>query len=101
MFCNTGYNSTNLVTSITIRNPNVTSYSGMFYDVATESGSQFTVNYTSETSDLVDQMIATKSTNSNVVSISFTDAFFIASSNSPYFCSASAAHLASFSKYIA
>ena len=39
----------------------------MFYGVATKSGSQFTVNYTSETSDLVDKMIATKVDTSNVV----------------------------------
>ena len=39
----------------------------VFYDVATKSGSKITVNYTSATSSLVDKMIATKSSNSNVV----------------------------------
>ena len=67
MFQYTGYSSTKLNTSITIKNPNVTKYDDIFYGVATEDGSQITVNYTSETSDLVDAMIATKSTYSNVV----------------------------------
>ena len=67
MFDGTGYNSTKFITSITIKNPKTTSYSTMFRDVATKNGSQITVNYTSETSELVDKMIATKSSNSNVV----------------------------------
>ena len=67
MFNATGYNSTKLNTSITIKNPNTTSYTSMFNGVATKEGSQITVNYTSETSDLVDAMIATKSELSNVV----------------------------------
>ena len=67
MFYQTGYNSTKLNTSITIRNPNTTDYSDMFNNVATKTGSKITVNYTSATSSLVDQMIATKSSNSNVV----------------------------------
>jgi surface protein len=67
MFCKTGYNSTKLNTSITIRNPNVTEYTSMFNSVATKTGSQIIVNYTSETEALVDQMIATKSEGANVV----------------------------------
>ena len=67
MFNGTVYNSTKFITSITIKNPKTTSYSSMFKDVATKNGSQITVNYTSETSELVDKMIATKSSNSNVV----------------------------------
>ncbi len=67
MFSYTGYNSTKFNPSITIRNPNTTSYSNMFAYVATKTGSKITVNYTSETSDLVDKMIATKSSTSNVV----------------------------------
>ena len=39
----------------------------MFGSVATKTGSKITVNYTSATSSLVDQMIATKSDDSNVV----------------------------------
>ena len=66
MFEKTGYNSTKLNTSITIRNPNTTSYSGMFSSVAVKTGSKITVNYTSETSDLVDKMIATRSYKANV-----------------------------------
>jgi surface protein len=67
MFYNTGYNSTVLDISITIRNSKVTSYSNMFTGVATKTGSKITVNYTTETSNLVDLMIATKSSSSNVV----------------------------------
>ena len=67
MIYGTGYNSTKFITSITIKNPKTTSYSAMFWNVATKNGSQITVNYTSETSELVDKMIATKSSNSNVV----------------------------------
>jgi surface protein len=67
MFLEMGLNSTKLNTSITIRNPNTTSYSFMFRYVATKEGSQVTVNYTSETSALVDKMIATKSSGANVV----------------------------------
>jgi hypothetical protein len=39
----------------------------MFNKVATKTGSKMTVNYTSATSSLVDSMIATKSSSSNVV----------------------------------
>ena len=67
MFYNTGYNSTKFNTSITIRNPNMTSYEEMFLNAVPTTGSKITVNYTSETSDLVDLMIATKSDTSNVV----------------------------------
>ena len=41
--------------------------SNMFKNAATATGSGITVNYTSETSSLVENMIATKSTGSNVV----------------------------------
>ena len=67
MFYSTGYNSTKLNTSITIRNPNIIEYTDMFRETALKAGAQITVNYTSETSDLVDAMIATKSELSNVV----------------------------------
>ena len=67
MFYYTGYNSTKLNTSITIRNPNTTSYASMFVGVATKTGSQLTINYTKDTEDLVDQMIATKTAGANVV----------------------------------
>ena len=46
---------------------NVTSYSDVFKNVATKSGTIFTVNYTSSTESLVDKMIATKSSGANVV----------------------------------
>ena len=67
MFSYTGYSSTNLNISITIKNSKIATYTGMFTGVATKTGSKITVNYTTETSDLVDLMIATKSSTSNVV----------------------------------
>jgi surface protein len=67
MFAGTGCNSAKLNTSITIRNPNLTNYSWMFADAVLKDGSQIKVNYTSETEELADKMIATKSSNSNVV----------------------------------
>lgn len=57
----------NLTISIDITNKNMQSFANMFGDAATKSPAQITVNYTSETSSLVDSMIATKSSNSNVV----------------------------------
>ena len=67
MFNSAGYNSTKLNTSITIKNPNITSYDSMFHYLATKEGSQITVNYTSETDALVSNMITAKSEDSNVV----------------------------------
>ena len=58
---------TNLTTTITIRNANVKDYDFMFSSAATASNAKITVNYTTETESLVDKMIATKSSNSNVV----------------------------------
>ena len=60
-------NCAKLTTTINITNANVTNYTDMFSGAATESGAKIVVNYTSETESLVDQMIATKSANSNVV----------------------------------
>ncbi len=54
-------------TSITIKNPETTSYSNMFINAATENGAEIKVNYTSETLDLVNDMINTKSEKSNVI----------------------------------
>lgn len=67
LFYYIGYKSTNLSFSILIDNPNISSYSKMFNGVATVSGAEVVVNYTSETEELVDKMIATKSSSSNVV----------------------------------
>ena len=60
---------TKLQTEITIMNPNVTeeNYKNMFLDAATDPNAKIIVNYTSETETLVDNMIKTKSSNSNVV----------------------------------
>ncbi len=67
-------NCSKITTTITIRGTKCTSYAkmyssdlGMFEGATTEEGAQITVNYTSDASTLVDKMIATKSSNSNVV----------------------------------
>ena len=60
------YKCESLTTTINIMNVN-TSYSMTFYNAATASGSKITVNYITAASTLVDKMIATKSSNSNVV----------------------------------
>ena len=56
-----------LTTTINIMSTSVTNYSEMFSAATTASGAKITVNYTSSTSTLVDNMIATKSSNSNVI----------------------------------
>ena len=61
------YNCSKLTTTINIMSANTTDYTYMFYGAATDSGAKITVNYTSATSSLVDSMIATKSSSSNVV----------------------------------
>ena len=66
-FYATGLVSTKLNTSILINNPNITNYDEVFFGIAATSGSKLKVNYTSETSSLVDAMIATKYPDSNVV----------------------------------
>ncbi len=56
-----------LVATINIRGTNCTSYTNMFENAATENGAKITVNYTEDAAELVDKMIATKSSNSNVI----------------------------------
>jgi len=56
-----------LSTTITISNPNLTGYNSMFTNASIVEGTNITVNYIESTSDLVDLLIATKSSNSNVV----------------------------------
>ena len=56
-----------LTTTIKIMSANVSKYSNMFHNAATNSDSQITVNYIADASALVDNMIATKSKKSNVV----------------------------------
>ena len=56
-----------LTTTINIMNLNTEDYGNMFYYAATESGAKITVNYIASASTLVDSMIATKSTSSNVI----------------------------------
>ena len=61
------YNCKKLTTQINIMNAGITSYTQMFIGAATDSNAKIIVNYTASTSNLVDQMIATKSSNSNIV----------------------------------
>ena len=61
------YQCSSLTTTINIMNSNVTDYKYMFSSAATASGSKITVNYIASASTLVDNMIATKSSNSNVI----------------------------------
>ena len=60
-------NCKKLTTQINIMNANVTSYNYMFSRAATDANAKITVNYIADASTLVDNMIATKSSNSNVV----------------------------------
>ena len=48
-------------------NAGITDYAQMFYNAATDPNAKITVNYIAAASTLVDNMIATKSSNSNVV----------------------------------
>ncbi len=59
-------NCSRLKVTISVNSVNYIPYDNMFTNAATEEGSEIIVNYTQETSDLVDKMIETKSDNSNV-----------------------------------
>ena len=61
------YDCSSLTTTINIMSTGVTDYSSMFDGAATNTGAQITVNYIADASTLVDSMIATKSSTSNVV----------------------------------
>ena len=61
------YGCSKLTTTINIMNANITGYTAVFYNAATDPNAQITVNYIATASTLVDSMIATKSSNSNVV----------------------------------
>ena len=69
MFNSTGRDATGFKAIITIRNSSLSSFSymSMFTNSVNGNDSQIIVNYTSETEALVEQMIATKSPESNVV----------------------------------
>ena len=71
-----------LTTTINIRNNSIISYSDAFNYAATNATSQITVNYTEESSDLVDLIIATKSSNSNVVKGNLIPSYNITIDNS-------------------
>jgi len=66
MFEGTGFNSNKFNVSILIKNPGTAYYSSIFRDVAMEDGTSLVVNYTSDTEDLVDLMLATKTAGSYV-----------------------------------
>lgn len=61
------YGCSNLNATIQMESIEVKDYLELFYGAATKSGSGITVNYTSDTSNLVDSLITTKSGNSNVL----------------------------------
>ena len=61
------YNCSSLTTTINIMNANITNYETMFLNSSTNQGTKITVDYIASASTLVDNMIATKSSNSNVV----------------------------------
>lgn len=64
MFCNCYA----LSSEITISNPNIEYYNNMFYSCSTEPNTKFTVNYIDEeTKKIAEQMVATKSPESNVI----------------------------------
>jgi len=63
MFCD----CSKLTTTINIIGSRVTNYSSIFYGAATDPNAKIVVNYTSIKESLIDRMIATKSSNSNVV----------------------------------
>ena len=63
MFCD----CSKLTTTINIIGSRVTNFSSIFYGAATDPNAKIVVNYTSKIESLVDQMIETKSSNSNVV----------------------------------
>ena len=61
------YGCKKLQTQINIMNTNVTNFGNMFGTAATDPNAKITVNYIADASTLVDNMIATKSSNSNVI----------------------------------
>ena len=56
-----------LTTTLTIENTGTSAYANMFTNAATVDDAKIIVNYTSATETLVNDMITTKSSNSNVV----------------------------------
>ena len=60
-------NCNNLTTTININSTTINNYTDIFNNVATSNGAQITVNYTNASSNLVDQMISSKTSTSNVV----------------------------------
>lgn len=70
-------NFRNLNSSMTINSNKVTSYSLMFYDSCTNDNARFILKYTDDTTKtLAEQMVATKSSNSNVYLYSQTTISF-------------------------
>lgn len=61
------YRNAPLSTTINMNGTNITAYSSMFSRAANDGTAQIIVNYTAENSDLVDLLIATKSSASNIV----------------------------------
>ena len=61
------YQCENLITTLNITSTTITKYTYMFSDTAVQQGAKVAVNYISDASTLVDNMIATKSNGSNII----------------------------------
>lgn len=61
------YQCNNLTTTINIKSNKIENYTSMFDYSSIISPAKITVNYTVQSSSIVDSMIATKSASSNVV----------------------------------
>ena len=60
-------NCLSLITTINIMSIGITDYTFIFTGAETKEGAKITVNYIADAATLVDNMLATKSSNSNVV----------------------------------
>ena len=58
---------TNLTATFNVMSTSIVDYQSMFENAATASGAKITVNYVAAASDLADNLISSKSANSNVV----------------------------------
>jgi surface protein len=58
MFYQAGNRSNQFVTTLTISNPNMSSYTKIFFGAANNTGSKITLNFTIETEDLVNKIIS-------------------------------------------
>lgn len=74
MFDGMGISSQNYDITMTITNPNLKKYDFVFSGIAQADNTRFIINYTNETSDIVDEMIKTRGDTSHVYKGKNTDA---------------------------